>query len=234
MSSTRRSIPSRPKAGESIVRGKAVRLGVGLGPFYASTRVGGRRRRGRQTNGNAGCLTGLLTLFFLPFFLIAKLYQWAWRKPQTQRGKVLSVSGVSVGLLVLLIIGAVAGGGSKTPTPITPSPVASAVPVVTQVSTTPSATHKAAASKSPTPVATSAAASSSSPAPVHTQVPATTAPPPAAPTTAPAAPPAPDTQAPPPAAPKAGQFCPDDEHGLTVDGLTCSYYPSSGTWHWKH
>jgi hypothetical protein len=48
------------------------------------------------------------------------------------------------------------------------------------------------------------------------------------------APPAPATSAPVPAAPKAGQFCSDDEHGQTVDGLTCSYYPSSGTWHWKH
>jgi hypothetical protein len=85
-------------------------------------------------------------------------------------------------------------------------------------------------------VATSAAPSSSSPAPVHTQAPATTAPPPAAPTTAPAAPPttAPAAPAPVPAAPKAGEFCSGDEHGQTVDGLTCSYYPSSGTWHWKH
>ena len=115
-----------------------MRLGVGLGPFYASTRVGGRRR------GNGGCLTGLLTLCLLPAYLIARLYQWAWRKPQTQRGKILSVSGVSVGLLILLIIGAAAGGGSTSPTPSTPSPVASAIPVVTDVSPTASPTHKAA------------------------------------------------------------------------------------------
>lgn len=203
-----------------------MRLGVGLGPFYASTRVGGRRRR--RPSGNGGCLTVLLILCFLPFYLIWKLYQVAWGKPQTQRGKILSVSCVSVGLLVLLIIGAAAGGGSNSPMPITPSPVASIAPVVADVSPTSSPTHKAAASKSPTPVATSAAASSSSPAPVQTH---TVAP---APTHSSYVPPAPATQVPAPAAPKAGEFCSDDEHGQTVDGLTCSYYPSSGTWHWKH
>lgn len=210
-----------------------MRIGFGLGPFYASTRVGGRRR------GNGGCLTGLLIVCFLPFYLIWKLYQFAWNKPQTQRGKLLSVSGVSVGLLILVIIGSVAGGGSSSPAPIQPSPVASIASAVAQISPTSSATRKAAASKSPAPVKTSAAPSSSSPEPVHTQAPATTAPPTTAPTTAApapttAAPPAPATQAPVPAAPKAGEFCSGDEHGQTVDGLTCSYYPSSGTWHWKH
>jgi putative cell wall-binding protein len=33
--------------------------------------------------------------------------------------------------------------------------------------------------------------------------------------------------------PKAGEFCSTADHGRTVSGLTCSYYPSSGTWHWK-
>ena len=84
ISSARSSIPFLPKAGELIVRGNIVRLGFGLGPFYASTRVGGRRR------GNGGCLTGLLIVCFLPFYLIFKAYQFAWGKPQTQRGKLLS------------------------------------------------------------------------------------------------------------------------------------------------
>jgi hypothetical protein len=210
-----------------------VRLGVNLpGPFWASFNLSGRRSRGRRTSGNAGCLTGLLTLFFLPFYLIAKLYQFAWGKPQTQRGKVLSVSGVSVGLLILVIIGAAAGGGSSSPTP---SPVASVAPVVAQFSPTSSPTHKAAASKSPTPVATSAAASSSSPAPVPTHSQQA---------------PAPATSAPAPVAPacypltsggncyEPGEFCPAKDHGMSGiagDGksITCSYYPSSGTWHWK-
>jgi hypothetical protein len=95
-------------------------------------------------------------------------------------------------------------------------------------------------------VATSAAASSSSPAPVHTQAPATTAPPPAAPTSAPAAPPTTAPPAAPACSPVAstgncyepGEFCPAKYHGMSGiagDGkaITCSYYPSSGTWHWK-
>lgn len=184
----------------------------------------------------------MLTLFFLPVYLIAKLYQFAWHSPQSQRGKVLSVSGVSVGLLVLLIIGLAAGGGSKSPTLSPPSPVASVAPVVADVSTTPSPTHTAAASKSPAPVATSAAASSSSPAPVQTH---TAAP---APTHSSYVPPAPTTAA--PAAPacspvassgncyEPGEICPAKDHGMSGiagDGkpITCSYYPGSGTWHWK-
>ncbi len=229
-----------------------MRFGVDLpGPFWASFNLGGRRGRGRRPSGNGGCLSGLLTLFFLPVYLIAKLYKFAWARPQTQRGKVLSVSGVSAGLLVLLIIGLAAGGGSKSPTPSAPSPVASVAPVVADISTTPSPSHKTAASKSPAPVTPSAAASSSSPAPVRTQAPATAAPTtavPAAPTTT-----APTTTAPttaPPAAPacspvassgncyEPGEFCPAKYHGMSGiagDGkaITCSYYPSSGTWHWK-
>ena len=236
MSSARSSIPFLPKAGELIVRGNVVRLGFGLGPFYASTRVGGRRR------GNGGCLTGLLIVCFLPFYLIFKAYQFAWGKPQTQRGKLLSVSGVSIGLLILVIIGSVAGGGSSTPTPIQPSPVASVGPVMAQASPTSSVTHKAATSKSPVPVKSSAAASSSSPAPVHTQAPATTAPPPAAPTTAPAAPP---TTA--PAAPacspltsgghcyEPGEFCAAKDHGVTGiagDGKSITCEDVNG-WRWE-
>ena len=213
-----------------------MRLGFGLGPFYASTRVGGRRR------GNGGCLTGLLIVCLLPFYLIFKAYQFAWGKPQTQRGKLLSVSGVSIGLLILVIIGSVAGGGSSTPTPIQPSPVASVGPVMAQASPTSSVTHKAATSKSPAPVKTSAAASSSSPAPVHTQAPATTAPPPAAPTTAPAAPP---TTA--PAAPactpltsggncyEPGEFCAAKDHGVTGiagDGKSITCEDVDG-WRWE-
>jgi hypothetical protein len=35
-----------------------------------------------------------------------------------------------------------------------------------------------------------------------------------------------------------GEFCPAKYHGMSGvagDGkaITCSYYPSSGTWHWK-
>jgi hypothetical protein len=247
MSSARSSIPFRPIAGELIVGGNVVRLGVGLGPFYASTRVGGGRR------GNGGCLTGLLIVCFLPFYLIWKLYEFAWNKPQTRRGKILSVSAASIGLLILVIIGSVAGGGSSSPTLNPPSPVASFAPVAADVSITPSPTHKAAASNSTAPVTASAAASSSSPAPVRTQAPATTAPPSTAPTTAPAAPPTTAPAAPPTTAPAApacspltsggncyepGEFCPAKDHGMSGiagDGkaITCSYYSSSGTWHWK-
>ena len=236
ISSARSSIPFLPKAGELIVRGNIVRLGFGLGPFYASTRVGGRRR------GNGGCLTGLLIVCFLPFYLIFKAYQFAWGKPQTQRGKLLSVSGVSIGLLILVIIGSVTGGGSSTPAPIQPSPVASVGPVMAQASPTSSVTHKVATSKSPAPVKSSAAASSNSPAPVHTQAPATTAPPPAAPTTAPAAPP---TTA--PAAPacspltsgghcyEPGEFCAAKDHGVTGiagDGKSITCEDVNG-WRWE-
>jgi cytoskeletal protein RodZ len=225
-----------------------VRFGVDLpGPFWASFNLGGRRGRGRRTSGNSGCLTGLLTLFFLPVYLIAKLYQFAWGKPPTRRGKILSVSGVSVGLLILLIIGLAAGGGSSSPTPSSPSPVASVVPVVAQVSPTSSPTHKAAASKSPAPPATSAAAPSSSPAPVRTQAPATTAPTtavPVVPTTA--APAAPTTAA--PAAPscspltsggncyRPGEFCPAKDHGVTGtagDGKPITCEEVNGYWRWE-
>jgi hypothetical protein len=215
-----------------------MRLGFGLGPFYASTRVGGRRRRG------GGCLTGLLIVCFLPFYLIFKAYQFAWNKPQTQRGKLLSVSGVSVGLLVLIIIGSVAGGGSSSPAPIQQSPVASTASAVAQISPT-SATHKAAASKSPARVTTSAAASSSSPAAVRTQAPATSAPPTTAPTTA-----APPTTAPTTAAPAApacspltsggncyepGEFCAAKDHGVTGiagDGKSITCEDVNG-WRWE-
>lgn len=222
-----------------------MRFGVNLpGPFWASFNIPQGGRRGRRASGNAGCLTVLLILCFLPLYLIFKAYQFAWGKPQTQRGKILSVSGVSVGLLILIIIGSATGGGSSSPTLRPPNPVGSAASVLSQVSPTASATHKAvAASKSPAPVTTSAVASSSSPAPVqtHTVAPAPThssyappAPATQAPVTRAPVTRAPVTQAPVPAAPKAGEFCSGDEHGQTVDGLTCSYYPSSGTWHWKH
>ena len=213
-----------------------MRLGFGLGPFYASTRVGGRRR------GNGGCLTGLLIVCFLPFYLVFKAYQFAWGKPQTQRGKLLSVSGVSIGLLILVIIGSVAGGGSSTPTPIQPSPVASVGPVMPQASPTSSVTHTAATSKSPAPVKASATASSSSPAPVHTQAPATTAPPPAAPTTAPAAPPttAPAASACSPLTSggncyEPGEFCAAKDHGVTGiagDGKSITCEDVDG-WRWE-
>jgi len=131
-----------------------VRFGINLpGPFWTSFNIPQGGRRGRRSSANGGCLTGLLILCFLPFYLIWKLYQFAWGKPQTQRGKILSVSGVSVGLLILLIIGSAAGGGSSSPTPRPPSPVGSAASVLAPVTPAPSATHKAvAASKSPAPV----------------------------------------------------------------------------------
>jgi len=52
---------------------------------------------------------------------------------------------------------------------------------------------------------------------------------------APAPAPAPPKPAPAPSTsnPKAGEFCSTADHGKTVDGLTCTYYPGSGTWHWK-
>ena len=131
-----------------------MRFGVNLpGPFWASFNIPQGGRRGRRASGNAGCLTVLLILCFLPLYLIFKAYQFAWGKPQTQRGKILSVSGVSLGLLILLIIGSAAGGGSSSPTPRPPSPVGLAASVPAPATPTPSATHKAvAASKSPAPV----------------------------------------------------------------------------------
>jgi cell division septation protein DedD len=172
---------------------------------------------------------------FLPFYLIFKAYQFAWGKPQTQRGKLLSVSGVSIGLLILVIIGSAAGGGSSSPTPITPSPVASVVPVLAQVSST-SATHKAAASKSPARVTTSAAASSSSPAPVHTQAPAaTSAPPTTAPTTAAPAAPACSPLTSGGNCYEPGEFCAAKDHdvtGVAGDGKSITCKDVDG-WRWE-
>ena len=220
-----------------------MRFGVNLpGPFWASFNIPQGGRRGRRARGNVGCLAALLILCFLPIYLIFKAYQFAWGKPQTQRGKILSVSGVSVGLLILLIIGSAAGGGSSSPTPSPPGPVASAASVLAHVSPTSSATHKAVAvSKSPAPATTSAVASSSSPAPVCTQAPATTAPPTTAPPTA-----APTTAA--PAAPacspltsggncyEPGEFCPAKDHGVTGiagDGKSITCEDVNGYWRWE-
>lgn len=221
-----------------------MRFGVSLpGPFWASFNIPQGGHRGRRTSGNDGCLTVLLILCFLPLYLIFKAYQFAWGKPQTQRGKILSVCGVSVGLLILLIVGSAAGGGSSSPTPRRPSPVGSAASVLAQVTPTPSATHKAvAASKSPAPVTASAVASSSSPAPVRTtRAPATTAPVTITP---------PTTAAPPTAAPatpscyplsssgncyRPGEFCPAKYHdmsGVAADGKSINCEDVNG-WRWE-
>ncbi|GAA4174693.1 G5 domain-containing protein [Gryllotalpicola koreensis] len=62
------------------------------------------------------------------------------------------------------------------------------------------------------------------------------APAPAAPAPAAAAP-APASAAPSAPAPasayRPGEFCSNADHNRTIGGLTCTYYPGSGTWHWK-
>jgi hypothetical protein len=103
--------------------------------------------------------------------------------------------------------------------PVTTAEFAS-VPAVSVAAAAP----VAAAAAQPAPAPTKVAAAASNPA---AQAPVAAAPAPAA------AAPAPAPAAPAPAsAPKAGQFCSNADHGVTLNGLTCTLY-ASGTWHWK-
>lgn len=212
-----------------------MRFGVNLpGPFWASFNVNGRgRRRGGRTSGPGGCLSLLLILFIWPFYLLYKLYQFAWNKPPTRRGKILSVSGVSVGLLVLVIIGS-ATGSPNTPAPTTPTAVmATSTPSTAPTTPKPTATH----TKKPKPTVTHWAKATYAPTPTYS------APVPVETHTAPAE--VPTTQA--PAAPSCypltsggncyepGEYCRNSDHGATGvagDGKSITCEDVNG-WRWE-
>jgi hypothetical protein len=175
----------------------------------------------------------LLILFIWPFYLLYKLYQFAWNKPPTRRGKILSVSGVSVGLLVLVIIGS-AAGSPNTPAPNTPTAVmATSTPSTAPTTPKPTATHTA----KPKPIATHAARATYAPTPTYS------APAPVKTHTAPAE--VPTTQA--PAAPSChpqtsggncyepGEYCRNSDHGATGvagDGKSITCEDVNG-WRWE-
>lgn len=182
-------------------------------------------------------LRGLLLLCLFPFMLlywagagIVKLYRFAWTRPTTTGRKVASVTAVSLGLLILIIIGAASGS------PQPPEPASAAKTAVTPVRTS-SPAHKAANSPRPAVTATHPVVPSpsySSPAPVET-APAYV--PPA--TTAPSA-----TQAAAPACSpttssghcyEPGQFCPAADHGMSGvagDGRPITCEDNNG-WRWE-
>lgn len=216
------------------------------GPFWASFNLGGRRRGRGRASGPGGCLSLLLILFLLPFYLlylVVKLYQLAWNKPSTRRGKILSVSGVSAGLLVLIIIGA-ATGSSNTPAPKTPTAVvATSTPSVAPTTPKPTVTHTAKPKPTVThtakakPTATHTAKATYAPTPTYS------APAPVETHTAPAE--VPTTQA--PAAPSCypltnggncyepGEFCRNSDHGATGvagDGKSIQCEDNNG-WRWE-
>lgn len=220
-----------------------MRIGVNLpGPFRVSWNVGGHRRRRGRASAGAGCLGVLVLPFLLPWLIcvgIAKLYQVAWTKPATTGGKVASVTGVSLGLLVVLVIGAVSGGGSPAPTRV---PAAQAAPVTSSAparlaAPTPSSTHRAAAasttqmdhSPAPAPSSSSPAPATAAPAPAY--VPPSTPAPPAAQQPAPAC--SPTTRS--GHCYEPGEFCPKRDRGLSGtagDGkpITCE---NNDGWRWE-
>lgn len=214
-----------------------MRFGVNpTGSFWESFNDNGRgRRRGGRASGPGGCLSLLLILFIWPFYLLCKLYQFAWDKPSTRRGKVLSVSGVSVGLLVLVIIGS-AADSPNTPAPKAPTAVvATSLPSTAPATPGPTATHTAKPKPKHIPAHTARATYAptptySAPAPVETHT---------APTEAPA------TQT--PAAPSCypltnggkcyepGEYCRDSDHGATGvagDGKSITCEDVNG-WRWE-
>jgi len=215
-----------------------LRIGMGLpGPFWASFNLGGRRRGRGRASGPGGCLRLLLILCIWPFYLLYKLYQFAWNKPSTQRGKILSVSGVSVGLLVLFIIGSVTGS-PNTPAPKIPTAVvATSTPSAAPTTPTPTATHTAKPKPKPKPTATHTAKATHAPTPTYS------APAPVETHTAPAE--VPTTQA--PASPSCyplsnegtcyepGEYCRNSDHGATGvagDGESIQCEDNDG-WRWE-
>lgn len=196
----------------------------------------------RFGRGRFGCLGLVLLLFLWPFVLIYMLYKFAWNKPATQRGKWLSVGGVTAGLLVLIIIGSVTGGSSNqnqnqqltSTTSTAPTQAATSAPtsvVPTTEAPIPSAT--------PTHTGTHRATHKATYAPTHQATHA-----PAAPAPTSQAAPAPTTQQ---AAPSCypttsggncyepGEYCPKADHGMSGvagDGKSIICRDNNG-WRWE-
>lgn len=222
-----------------------MRFGVSLpGPFRASFNVSGRgRRRGGRASGAGGCLSLLLILFILPFYLLYKLYQFAWNKPSTRRGKILSVSGVSVGLLVLVII------GSATGSPNTPAPTIPTAVVATSTPSTAPSTPKPTASNTTKPTPTTTNTTKPTPTAMHTTkatyapTPTYSAPAPVETHTSPAEVPTTQTPAAPSCHPltsggncyEPGEYCRNSDHGVTGvagDGKSITCEDVNG-WRWE-
>lgn len=194
----------------------------------------------RTGRGSGGCLSALGYVLVWPIYIIfvgvVKLYQFAWNKPASRQRKILSVSGVSAGLLALIIIGA-AAAPSSTPSQqtgaTTPTPAATqAVPVATQTtSPTPSpATTTAAPTRTVT--TTRAAPTHRAPttqaAPTHTV--ATTQAPPPPPTSATGCYPKTSSGN----CYRAGEFCPARDHyatGVAGNGESIVCEDDNG-WRW--
>lgn len=202
----------------------------------------GRRREGRGS-GPSGCLGLLLILCIWPFYLAYKLYQFAWNKPSTRRGKILSVSGVSLALLVLVIVGSAAGG---TPAPKTPlAAVATSTPSAAPTTLRPTVTHTAKPKTAvthvtkPKPLATHTAKATYAPRPTPTY----SAPAPVETHTAPAEIPTTHAAAAPSCYPltnggncyEPGEFCRKSDHGATGvagDGKSITCEDVNG-WRWE-
>lgn len=229
-----------------------MRIGANLpGPFWVSWNVGVRHRRGKP-GGRAGCPSVLALPFLLPCLIcvgIVKLYQHAWSRPATTGRKVASVTGVSLGLFVLLIIGLASTGSPQPPKPMSaaqPAPITTAASAPAPAPTPTPSPRAVPRTESPTPVMMDhspdpAPSSYSPPAPVATRE--APAPAHAAPSTqAPAA-----VQQPSPAGPacspttssghcyEPGEFCPERDHGLSGtagDGASITCEDNHG-WRWE-